>query len=287
MNLEYARPHDLPEAIRLLSDSNGRAVVLAGGTDLVPALRCEPQPAGAERLLVDVKDIPELCSLWQDEAGRLHLGATVRVRDLLSSPAVRRGFPALAAGAAVLGSYPVRTLATIGGNICRASPVGDLLPPLLIYDATVIVAGPTGTRPVALDSFLLGPGQTDLRPGELLVEVLLPATPAGLSSGYRKQSPRRAMDLAVVSAAAAMIPGLAGRPTIRLALGGVAPVAFRPRLAENAWADGRATDWREVACLAAGECSPIDDLRASASYRRSVVAVIIRRLLEDLSGRPA
>jgi CO/xanthine dehydrogenase FAD-binding subunit len=287
MNLEYVRPHTLSEAIGLLGESSDRALVLAGGTDLVPALGAIPSDPASPHLLVDIKDIPELCGLWQDEAGNVRIGATTRVGDLVAGPLIRHWFPALSEGAALLGSYPVRGLATIGGNICRASPVGDLLPPLLVYDAVVVLAGRGGRRPVALEHFLLGPGHTDLRPGEVLVEVLLPPPMPGLRSSYRKHSPRRAMDLAVISAAAALAPGAAARPTLRLALGGVAPVVFRPRRAEDAWAEGRAADWRDVAKLATEECQPIDDLRASASYRRRVVAVVVRRLLENLSGGPA
>ena len=185
-----------------------------------------------------------------------------------------------------LGSYPVRNRATIGGNICRASPSGDLLPPLLIYDARLVIFSQNGFRSVLLRDFFIGPGKTILEEDEILVEVILPQVSPSASSGYLKYSRREAMDLAIVGVAAMLIPRTDSKDELRLALGAVGPTPFRAINVEKTWQKRGPLDYEEVGTLASAECQPIDDIRSSANYRRKIVSVLTIRLLTMLSRVP-
>ncbi len=278
---QYSRPASLDEAANLLRELGSTAVVFAGGTDLIPMMRIGEL---APQHVVDVKHLADLHEFQQDGEGRWHIGAAVTVHELESSPALGESYPALATAAASLGSYPVRCRATIGGNVCRASPSADLLPPLLIYEAEAITYSPAGERRSPLSQFFVGPGQTSLAGDEFLVKLVLPVSAPGWQSAYTKHSPRRAMDLAVVGVATAVGPNGSGPRSIRIALGAVAPTPIRATGVEEEWGRRGPLPWDEVGKLAAAECNPIDDLRASADYRRHIVKVVVARMLQGLSN---
>jgi len=275
------RPSDLDDAVALLAADPG-ARALAGGTDLVVQLRDGRRRA---ETLVDLTGLP-LKGIDQQADGSLRIGAGTSMAAIARNPAVRRGWPALAESAGLVGAWPIQCRATLGGNLANASPAADTVPALLVADASVEVASPTGRRRLAVADLFRGPGQTMLGPGDLLVAVVLPPPPAGrVVERFTKVGPRPEQIIAVVS--------LAGRIAVdatrvlygvRLALGAVAPTPVRARSAE-ATLEGRRLD--ETVARAAQEAlqrdiAPIDDVRAPASYRRLAAAVLLDRFLGEV-----
>ncbi len=276
MSFRYERPGTVAEATALLAGAGGGARILAGGTDLMIALRGAPAPT----VLVDIKHIPELGVIAWTDAG-LEVGACVPVQDVADDARVRAAFPALAEGAEAIGSLQIRSRATIAGNLSNASPCMDTAPPLLVLDGRLRIAGPAGTREAPLADFFLGVRRTALAPDEMIVAVVVPGTP-GVRSGFAKIKRTRGHDLAIVNAAASYDPGAgamrvaigscAVRPALVPALAGVRPDADPAQVGER------------LAALAGEHIQPIDDVRASAEYRRDMTALLCRRLAARLLG---
>jgi aerobic carbon-monoxide dehydrogenase medium subunit len=276
---DYHTPENLGEALSLLQRLDGRARLLAGGTDLLLKMQAG---AIAPPVLINIKRLPELRGIAFDEHEGLRLGALTTVRELARAGAIQSHYPVIAQAAGLMASEQVRSLATLGGNLCNAAPSADLAPPLIALDATAEVVGPAGTRTLPLAEFFLGPGQTVLQTGELLQAIRLPP-PRGRAV-YLRHTPRVAMDIAVVAAAVWLLVDDALCREVRLVLGAVAPIPLRVRQAE-AELKGRSLtpDLIERAAeAAAAGCAPIDDIRASAAYRRRLVAVLARRGLLSL-----
>jgi CO/xanthine dehydrogenase FAD-binding subunit len=277
----YSRPTTIDEGVLQLSKAKGQSFILAGGTDMIPLMHVRRLPP---MHIVDIKRIESLKGI-QKRDGQLWLGSTETVHDISRNPEIARNYPALHQAALSLGSYPVRCQATIGGNICRASPSGDLLPSLLLYDASVGVVGREGRRIVKLNEFFWGPGKTVLQEDEILADILLPAPKSDSFSAYLKHSPRRAMDLAVVGVAVGIWHALGRIEDVRVALGAVGPTPFRALKAESTWKQKDPVTWEEIGSIAATECNPISDIRGSEYYRRKIVAVHVTRMLRDLAMR--
>ena len=284
----YFAPTTLDEAVILLAEHGWGARVLAGGTDLLLRLKAgQWRP----RCVVNIKRIPGLDEISFDPASGLRLGTLVTAADLERSEVVQAHYPALAQGAGVMASRQIRNLATVGGNLCNGAPSADLAPPLIALGGSAVIVGSGGQRQVPLDEFFLGPGQTGLEPGELLVTVAVPPPPPGSAAVYLKHSPRRAMDIAVVGVAVAMVrsqtPVSNSRcEDVRIVLGAVAPTPLRARRAEESLRGQEVTRERveEAARTAAQEAQPIDDVRGSAWYRRRMVEVLTRRGLTRLGN---
>jgi len=280
----YERPGSIAEATALLGAAPGRARILAGGTDLMVAMR-----AGVLRpdLLVDVKRIPGLSDIDWAGDGSLVLGACVPVQRLADEARIRQTFAALAAGADAIGSLQIRWRATLGGNLANASPCMDTAPPLLVLGARLRVVGPKGGREIPLSEFFRGVKQTSLAADEMLTAVVVPAPAAGLRTAFDKVKRIFGHDLALVNAAATFDP--AAR-TLRLAIGscGTTPVLAPALAGVDPAADAGAVGTR-LAALAFEHICPIDDVRASAEYRRDMAAMLCRRLaarlLDDPRGR--
>lgn len=288
----YVRAQSVAEAAALLESEPG-CRALAGGTDLLEAIRVG---ATAATTVVDLKTIPGLA----DVSGSLFIGPLTTIHELERSQEVRNAFPFLAEAASVLGSAQVRNRATVGGNLCDASPAADMACPLLVADATLKLESSKGVRYVPLTKFFEGPGKTDLRRGELLAGIacapaLRMTFPGGskvaYGGAYIKLGTRKAMDIAIINVAVYL--GVRdGRVTdARIALGSVAPTPFRATEAEAAL-NGRAPTAavvQEAARAARAAARPIDDLRASAWYRSEMVEELvgraIRRALEE-AGQP-
>ena len=273
---EYIEPSSIAEIVALLARYGPQARILAGGTDVLTALK-----EGWERpeWIISLGRIPDLATIWYDEREGLRIGALATVRSVETAPVVRSHYPALAAAAGTLASVQIRNLATVAGNICRASPSADMAPILVALQAEVRLVGPAGERIVPLGSFFVGPGRTVLGRDELLTEILVP--PLGLSAGaaYIKHSPRRAMDLAVVGVAVVVALDCAICRDARIVLGAVAPIPLRARLAEQVLIGYQVTPAlaEEAGRLAADEAQPISDVRGSAGYRRAMVALLTKR----------
>ena len=275
---DYLAPHTLSEALEMLRQ-RPEAKPLAGGTDIL--VQMKEQHRGVTALL-SLKRIPELHRL--DQNGMLTIGSAVTMRKLSNDPVVREKYAALALSAGLIGSVQIRTVATLGGNLCNASPSADTAPPLLALGAEAVIAGPGGERVLPLEEFFLGPGKTALQAGELLSAVRLPKWPEWSGSFYLRHTPRAWMDLAFAGAAAAVTIGDTGELVhVRIALGAVSPTPVRALNAEEILT-GEIPDDRLLAKAgeaAAAEARPIDDLRASAEYRRHLVNVLTQRALRQ------
>jgi CO/xanthine dehydrogenase FAD-binding subunit len=271
-------PSDLETALALLSDLGSRAVVLAGGTDLLLKLRegtLEPES------VVSLRQVAELRGIHEDKHG-LRIGATTTLREIMRSPLLRRQHPCLVHAASLIGSVQVRSLATVGGNLCNAAPSADMAPPLLALDAEVLLTSVDGKRQLPLQDFFHGPGEQALQAGELLSEIIIPP-PQG-ETIYLKHSFRAYMDIAAVGVALRLHANGGTLAAARVALGAVAPTPMRARLAEQEL-EGQAPSedrFARAASLAAEACNPIDDIRAPAWYRRRIVEVLTRRGLTAL-----
>lgn len=267
---EYFEPKSLHEASRLLA-AGGQ--VLAGGTDLLVELKEQLRRA---ELVVNIKKIPGIGGLAFDPQRGLRIGALATAREVEVSPVVLEKYASLAQAARELGSIQVRNRATIVGNICRASPSADTLPPLIADGAIIRLHGPGGARELPLEDFFTGPGKTVLRRDELVTELLVPPPPARTGKVYIKHGRRKAMELATVGVAVT----LTRDADVRIALGAVAPTPIRARAAEDLLRkDPKA--FEQAAAAAMAEAKPISNVRASAEYRREMVRVLTRRALEQ------
>jgi aerobic carbon-monoxide dehydrogenase medium subunit len=278
----YLNPTTAAEACRMLADRAGAARVLAGGTDLI--IQMEIGRHQPEALLF-LGRMPELREIRFDPRSGLTVGAMATMREIELHPAIQARYPVLARGAAEVGSVQIRNLATLGGNLCNASPSADTSPSLLALDAEVRVLGPEGDRSVPITAFWTGPGRTVLTPGEIVTSVHMPAPDENTRSFYYKLAVRKAMDLAMVGIAVTAVPGRGRFDQARIALGAVAPMALRATEAEASVTGGSLSDETiEQAALRAMEASrPISDQRASAEYRREMVGALTRRALRQLA----
>lgn len=276
LDVKYFKPVNLDEAIALL-DQHKQATLWAGGTDLVVKLehkRVNP------RNIIDLKGLQELRYI-KEHGAEVSIGALTTIRDLETSDLISEHFPLLAQAAHVLGSWQVRTLATIAGNIVNAAPSAEMAAPILVLGGTVIAEGSSGERSIAGESFFTGPGQTSLKSGEIVKEIRLPKMSAGTKSVYLKHSLRRSMDIALVNSACLLTTDGDKCTEARIGLGAVAPVPMRAEKAE-ALLVGQVLNEktiRQAATAAAAECRPIDDIRAKAEYRRELVQSLVTRAL--------
>ena len=275
MAYQYHRSGSLEEALALGAGAD--TALIAGGTDLLVALRKGKRTA--PRHMVSIRSLPELAEL-SEQAGTLHIGAGVPMADVLADLVVRKHLPALTSALAVIGSRQIRNVATLGGNLCNASPAADSAPPLLVYEATLELAGAHGRRELAISDFFVGPGRTALRPGEIMTSIRVPLPAAGAQSVFLRRS-RVAMDLATASLAASFMVCSGKLSGVRVAVGAVAPIPLRLRGTE-AFLEGKSVDdetLAQAAEIARGEVAPISDLRGSDWYRREVVGVFLSRAL--------
>jgi len=275
---DYFEPKTLDEAVALLGRHAGKADVLAGGTDLLVEIK---ERLRAPDYVVNVKKIPGLGHLDYDDERGLRFGALVTAREIETTPLTVKNYRGLRQSAREIGSIQIRNRATVAGNICRASPSADTLPPLIADGASVTVYGPQGERSVLLEDFFTGPGKTVLKPDELVTAVAVPAPAAHTGSVYIKHGRRKAMELATVGVAVSLTRDGDTCRSVRIVLGAVAPTPIRARRAEEALR-GKKLDERTVetaAEAAMGESRPISNVRGSADYRREMVRVLTRRAI--------
>lgn len=276
---DHYNPQSLPEALRLLDKLNGQAHLLAGGTDLILKMK-----AGLETptTIINIKRLPELQGISYDENTGLQLGAATTLRELTRSPIIRDHYPCLVQTAGLMASEQIRSFATVGGNLCNASPSADLAPPLIILGAIAHIVGGQGARELPLQAFFLDPGQSALQSGELLQKITIP--PARGEALYIKHTPRAFMDIAVVGVGIWLQTAENVCQEVRIVLAAVAPIPLRARRAEVELAGQPLTPDRiaRAAKLAAEEASPIDDVRGSSWYRRRMLEVATRRGLQQI-----
>jgi carbon-monoxide dehydrogenase medium subunit len=275
---EVHQPDNVEQAIRLAGELGPDARYLAGGTDLIIQINRKRR---APRHLIALGGIDGLSSI--EPCGEdIRLGAMTTHKTLEQSALFEGGLVALAEAACVVGGHQIRNVATVGGNVVNASPAADLLPPLLVLDASATLAGSGRTRHVAIAEFVRGPGVTERADDELLVSLRFALPPRGSTSSFVKAGRRRAMEISIVCVAALLALDDNGRcATVRIALGAVGPTAMRASEAEHALLGCEPTEaaLREAGRAAAARCAPISDVRASAGYRRMLVQALVPRAL--------
>jgi carbon-monoxide dehydrogenase medium subunit len=274
--MEYFAPKSLSEALSLLDRYNGEAKVIAGGTDVLVDIKYKEEPG----CLINIKAISGLAGI-EENAGGIAIGPLTTIRAIETSALVREKLPVLWEAAHQFASLQIRNTATIGGNICRASPSGETLAPLLVLEAKAKLAFSGKEISAPFTSFFAGPGKTALGSKGILTGIEIPYPAAGSRGAYLKHAVRGAMDIAMVGVAVIITPDAAKKSLqdVRIGLGAVAPTPLRAAKTE-ALLRGKtptAALIKEAAASAAAEASPIDDQRSSAEYRRWIVEALTRR----------
>ncbi|MEX0801549.1 MAG: xanthine dehydrogenase family protein subunit M [Dehalococcoidia bacterium] len=282
---DYFAPHSLSEALAAFRDNGEGGRALAGGTDIVVQMKEGGARFPMPPYLVSLRHVPELRGI--EVNGGLRLGAMATMTDIATSEPVRSRYRALADGAGIVGSIQTMNMATVGGNACNAAPSADTAAPLLVYEATAIIAGPKGERELPIDEFWQGPGRTALQPGELLTELRLPQPPKNTGGVYVRHTPRKQMDIAVVGVAVALTLDGDRIERARIGLAAVAPTPIRAPGAEATLEGNAASDslFAEAAEMAASEATPISDVRGSAEFRRHMLRVTVERCLREATVR--
>ncbi len=281
--IEYAAPTTVEEAVSALA-GGGESQPFAGGTDLLVQMR---SAAPREQKLVDIKRITELTSIALDASG-LRLGAGVSCWEVSHHKGLRETFPGLVEAAELIGSIQIQNRATVGGNLCNASPAADTVPALIAVGAECVIAGSSGRRTVPVADFVTGPGTTLLAPDELLVALVIPAIASRTADAYLRFIPRGEMDIAVVGAGVSLTLSADGICTAaRVALGAVGPTAFLVRAAAEALVGTSLDDaaLERAAAAARDAANPIDDKRGTVAFRRSIAGVLTRRATQIAATR--
>lgn len=279
---EYLNCQTIEEACGLLAKYKGEAKIFSGGTDLIVKMKHKEETPG---YLINIKGIEGL-SYIREENGGVAIGALTTIQALKNSPLIRKRFSVLHDACSVLGTRQVRNLATIGGNLCNASPAAECAPALLVLNAQVRVQGEKGEQWIDLNSFFTGPGTTSLAQDEILTEIKIPKPPTHGSGVYLKHSTRR-IDVAMVGAAAVVEMDKSRFSDIRIALGAVGPTPFRAHRAEKIL-HGEETG-KEILLKAARSASddsfPIDDIRGQGDYRKEMVETLVQEAVKGAATR--
>jgi CO/xanthine dehydrogenase FAD-binding subunit len=278
---EFLAPDSVEAAVGILGERGPATCVLAGGTDVMVRIRRGTMPE-RKTALVSLHRIAALRGCRR-EGDEIVVGAATTAADLIRDGVVREHVPILGRVADRLASAQVRNQATIGGNLANASPAGDLINPLLLLDARLDIASANGSRTVPVGEFFTGPGESVLRPDELLTEIRFPVPPAGREFRFEKAGTRPAMECSVVTVGVAFTPRNGALADVRVAYGSSAPTPLRGRRAEAVLEGARREPEaiERAAQAAQEEVSPISDVRGSDCYRRALVGAFLRRLLRD------
>jgi CO/xanthine dehydrogenase FAD-binding subunit len=282
--VRYEAPDTLQAAVALLAGATGMSRILAGGTDVIVQMETDLiEPA----LLVDIKKIRETRQIARENGG-FRIGAAVPAMEIVEHAAFSKAWPGVVDGVKLIGSIQIKGRASIGGNVCNASPAADSVPALVAAGAIARIIGPNGVRDLPVEQLPLGPGKTSLAKGEIVVSFFLPARPAHASDAYQRFTPRTEMDIAVVGVAVNLALDAGGTcMAARVALGAVAPTVLLVKDAANALIgthlDDDALD--RLAKAASAACRPIDDKRGTKEYRVKVAGVLARRTAQQALER--
>ena len=278
-DFQYTAPNTVEDATRLLSEHGSRAKILAGGTDIIVQLRegmCEAD------VVVDIKKIPELVQYQYASDSGLTLGAAVSCCNLYEDSQLADLYGALADSSHIIGGWQIQSRASVGGNLCNASPAADCIPALIALNATAHITGPDGERQVAVEDFCISPGTNILADGEFLISLQIPAQSANMASAYERFIPRNEMDIAVVGVGSWVSLDDAGRITAsRISLGAVAATPLFAAAASDHLIGKEPTEenFAQAGELAQQIATPITDMRGTAAYRTHLVAVLVKRTL--------
>lgn len=284
--IDYAAPATVAEAVALLQDKGDRARILAGGTDILVQLREGKRDVD---LLVDIKHVPQAMQVTRLKEGGFDIGAGVPCCEIYENAELAKLYPGLVDAVSLIGGIQIQSRASLGGNLCNASPAADTIPALIAHRAVCVIAGPKGQREVPVEQFCTAPGKTVLQRGEFLLNLRLPSPPARFGAAYLRFIPRNEMDIAVVGAGVSVtLDENKSRCTAaRVALAAVAPTPLLVKEAGDALADGALSDdlIEKAASLAQAAAKPISDMRGDAEYRRHLVKVLVKRALKIALAR--
>jgi CO/xanthine dehydrogenase FAD-binding subunit len=281
---EYHTGNTLEDALVFMGQHGPETKIVAGGTDLV--LLMKKKQAMPQRVfsLLNLKEL----DFVRAEGRTVRIGSLIRHADLAQHDLLKDDFSILCQASGLIGSWQIRNVGTLGGNLCNASPSADSAPPLLAFDARIVIAEAGTQKEISLADFFTGPGTTVLEPHQILKEIVL-VRPQNRSAGcYHKLRRRKAVDLSLASVAFQAETDSDGRTLAKVAIGmgGVAPTPIRAPEAEAVLIGRTYADALEKIddCVAAAVAAtrPIDDIRASAAYRRSVVASYVRQSAEKV-----
>jgi carbon-monoxide dehydrogenase medium subunit len=280
---QYHEPTCIEDACRLLEEHRSRACLIAGGTDLV--IRMKRGVLRPEHV-IDIQKIDTLKGVTKSVDG-YKIGAATTLADIVENDDLKADLQIICSAASMIGSIQVRNLATIGGNLCNAAPSADMAPGLLVLDASVTIVGCDSEKTVPLHSFFNGPGETCLKTGELVKEILIPMPPKGMDMIYLKHGPRQAMDCAVVGVGCGLLfDEKSGNCTeARIALGAVAPTPVRAARAERLIVEKPLSDFSTdlIAKAIGKDIAPISDVRASAEYRLIIASTLAIRAIRMIA----
>jgi CO/xanthine dehydrogenase FAD-binding subunit len=274
--MQYQAPQTLKAALDLLVGATGQARILAGGTDIMVQLHMDTTDPD---LLVDIKNIPELRAITVSD-GAYTIGAATTGAELGENDAVKKLWPGVVEGLELIGSTQVQGRATIGGNLCNASPAADVIPALIAAGAIANVIGPKGRRNVAVEDIPDGPGKTSLAKDEIVVSIALPARAKRSGDAYLRFIPRTEMDIAVVGVGISLeIDDVGVCNQARVGLGAVAEKALLVPEAATAIIGTQLDDATldKLAEVISTACRPIDDRRGTIEFRIDVAGVMARR----------
>jgi len=271
-DFEYMKADSAQDVFCLLEEKGAEVKLLMGGTDLFVQMRDRNESPG---ILLDLKYLPGMKEISYDKKKGITIGAAVTLNQISAHPDVKKHFQILSQSANTVGNYQLRNRATMGGNICNASPSADMAPAALVLEGEVSLSGPGGERVMALDQFWVGPGKTALKNNEFLTAVHFPNPPAGAVGRYLKLGRSKMGDLAIVGVAVLGYPDSEVPAGIRFRIGinSTAPTAYRVHRVEELLAQAPLSD--EILRKASGEAmkisAPIEDVRATALYQKKMV----------------
>ena len=281
----YVAPNTVEEAVAVLNEHGDRARPLAGGTDLLVKARANVWELDA---VVDVKNIPELMNLTVGKNG-LSIGAGVPCYQVYENTEVADEYPAIIDGTSIIGGIQIQSRAGLGGNLCNAAPSGDGIPALIAHSAVARIAGPSGTREVAVEEFCTGPSRTVLKPGELLVSIEIPKPAANSGAAYTRFIPRNEMDIAVAGVGVYVVLDDSGNnfESARIALASVGPTPILATKAGDSLAGKPINDETiaSAAILARNAASPITDMRGTINQRKQLIEVLSGRMIKQAVER--
>jgi len=281
---DYKMPQSLDEAVQILASSGKNIKVLAGGTDLI--IQSKSQSSDPLQVL-DIKSLKDMTSATIDGSG-MSLGPAMSCAEFTARKDIKAVFPGLVEAAYLIGSTQVQGRASVGGNLCNASPAADTIPALIVSNAQCIIHGPDGERTIAVEDFVTGVGTNCMGRGELLAQIKIALPAPGTSDAYLRFIPRSEMDIAVAGAGVRITLDSAGCCTdARVAIGAVATTALLVPEAAKALIGTMLDDVAlEAAANAASAASkPISDRRGTAEYRRHVVGVLVKRAAKIAAER--
>lgn len=281
-HFEYCAPTTSAETLELIDRLGSKAKILAGGTDLMVVMKAK---AISPEYLIDINNVEEFKGILCEQGKGAVLGTNVKLAEIQFSEAIGAKYPALAYAAGEVGSAQVRQMASLGGNSCNASPAAETPTPLVAMGAKIVVSSLAGERELPLEEFILGVRQLDLVAGEMLTKFILPEPAPQSACRYAYMGRRDAMEIDCVNMAVNLEMANDGETVknVRLVMGSVYP---RPLVSKEVPAlliGQKISDEliEKAATAAQGEAKPIDDIRASAEYRREIVKVLARRLLKE------